>query len=101
MEVDELQDIEPPRGTELLHRGHEIGGVEAELGLLSSALLPSAKAARRELDAHAGRRLDLHLVRDLQQHVDLAQLLQDDENLMPKLLAHEGEAHELLVDRKS
>ncbi len=32
-----------------------------------------------------------------QQHVDLAQLLDDDEHLVAELLAHEGEAHELLV----
>ena len=32
-----------------------------------------------------------------EQHVDLAQLLDHDEDLMAELLAHEGEAHELLV----
>src|SRR6185503_14548101 len=47
--------------------------------------------------ADAGRWRDLHLVRDLEEDVDLAQLLEDDEDLVAKLLAHEGEAHELLV----
>ena len=51
----------------------------------------------RELDAHAGRRRDAELVRRLQQHVELAQLLEHDEDLVAELLAHEGEAHELLV----
>ena len=36
-------------------------------------------------------------VRRLEQHVELAQLLEHDEDLVPELLAHEGQAHELLV----
>ena len=84
-------------GPQLVDRLHELRGVEPELRLLAAALLPAAKAARRELDAHAGRRRHAHLVGDLQQHVDLAQLLEHDEDLVPELLAHEGEAHELLV----
>ena len=84
-------------GAQLVDRLHELRGVEAELRLLAAALLPAAEAARRELDAHAGRRRHAHLVGDLEQHVDLAQLLDDDEHLVAELLAHEGEAHELLV----
>ena len=84
-------------GAQLVDRLHELRGVEPELRLLAAALLPAAEAARRELDAHAGRRRHAHLVGDLEQHVDLAQLLDHDEDLMPELLAHEGEAHELLV----
>ena len=41
--------------------------------------------------------VDAHLVGHLEQHVDLAQLLDHDEHLVAELLAHEGEAHELLV----
>ena len=41
--------------------------------------------------------IDAQLVGDLEQHVDLAQLLEHDEHLVAELLAHEGEAHELLV----
>src|SRR5690348_5838763 len=97
MKVNQLENVEPARSTQLVDRRHEIGGVQAELGLLAAALLPPAEAPRRKLDAHASRRLDLHLVRDLKQHIDLAQLLENDEHLMPELLAHEGEAHELFV----
>ena len=93
----ELDDVEPVRRAQLVDRLHELRGVETELGLLASALLPPAKAARRELDAHTRRRRHAHLVRHLKQHIDFAQLLDDDEDLMPELLAHEGEAHELLV----
>ena len=38
-----------------------------------------------------------HLLGDLQQHVELAHLLDDDEHLVAEALAHEREAHELLV----
>jgi hypothetical protein len=55
------------------------------------------KPLGRELDADPGRRVDAQLVGDREQHVDLAELLDDDEHLMAELLAHEREAHELLV----
>ena len=97
MEVNQLDPIELVRGAQLVDGGHEVGGIETELGLLAAALLPPAEAARRELDADARGRRDAQLLRDLEQHVDLAQLLDDDEDLMAELLAHEREAHELFV----
>src|SRR5204863_3775473 len=84
-------------GAELLDRRHEIGGVETELGFFTAALFPSAESTRGQLDAHSSRRRDLHLLGDLEQHIDLAQLLEHDEHLMAELLSHEGEAHELLI----
>ena len=45
----------------------------------------------------ATKRRHAHLVRDLEQHVDLAELLDHDVHLVAELLPHEGEAHELLV----
>ena len=86
-----------PRALQPVDRLHELRGVEPELRLLAAALLPASEAARRQLDADAGRRRHAHLVRHLEQHVDLAQLLDHDEDLVSELLAHEGEAHELLV----
>ena len=50
-----------------------------------------------ELDADADARLGLHLVGHLEQHVELVELLDDDDDLVAQLLAHEGQAHELLV----
>src|SRR5690242_19203432 len=97
MKVNQLEDVEPVRGAQLLDRRDEIRRVQAELGLLASALLPSPESTRRELDADSCRWRDLQLVRDLQQHVDLAELLEDDEDLMPELLPHQGEPHELFV----
>src|SRR5829696_5082764 len=97
MEVDQLHDVEAADGAELVNRLHELRGVEAELRFLAPALLPPPEPARRELDANPGRRRDSELVGDREQHVDLAQLLDDDEYLVPELLPHQGEAHELLV----
>src|SRR2546423_11861697 len=97
MKVNELQDVEPAGAPQLLDGGDEVRRVETELRLLAAALLPAPEAARRQFDPHASCRRDVHFIRDLQQHVDLAQLLEDDEHLMAELLAHEGEAHELLV----
>jgi len=50
-----------------------------------------------ELDANAGGRIHTKLVGDLKKDVDFAELLDDDENLVTELLAHEREPHELLV----
>ena len=86
-----------PTARKLVDRLHELRGVEAELRLLAAALLPAPEPARRQLDAHAGRRRDTEVVGGLQQDVDLAQLLEHDEDPVSELLAHEGEAHELLV----
>ena len=95
--MDQLHDVEPARRAELVHRLHELRGVEAELRLLTAALLPASVAGGRELDADARRRRDTEVVGHREQHVDLAELLDDDEDLVSQLLAHQGEAHELLV----
>jgi hypothetical protein len=71
--------------------------VRPNLDFSPARLRPAARALARELDAHADRRRHAHLARDRQQHVELAHLLDDDEHGVPELLAHEGEAHELLV----
>src|SRR5690348_3540347 len=97
MKMNQLEDVESPHRAQFLDRRDEIRGVQTEFGFLAPALLPPPKAPRRELDPDTRRRLDLHLVGDLEEHVDLAQLLQDNEHLMAELLTHEGEAHELLV----
>src|SRR5260221_11828510 len=97
VEVDELHDVEAARCAKTLHGLHELRGVESELGLLTAALLPSPESGGRQLDSDAGRGRDTELLRRGEQHVDLAQLLDDDEYLMSELLAHERQAHELVV----
>src|SRR3954452_24104267 len=93
----QFQNVEPPGGTKLLDRGHEVGRVQTELGFFATAFFPAAEAPRRELDANACGRGDLHLLGNLKQDVDLAQLLEYDEDVVSELLTHERQPHELLV----
>ena len=58
---------------------------------------PPLCAQRRELDAHARRRHDAQLVRDLEQHIEFGQLFEHDEDAMPELLADQRQPHELVV----
>ena len=76
---------------------HQLHGAEPELRALAAALGPAARAFGSQLDPDARGRRDTHLVRHLEQHLQLGELLQDDDHLVPQLLAHQGQAHELLV----
>ena len=97
MEVNELEHIEAIESLQLVDQLHQLRGAESELRLLSAALGPPPGTFRVQLDPHSGRRRDSELVGHLQQNVYLAELLENYENLMSKLLAHESESHELLV----
>src|SRR5437764_880927 len=97
VKVNQLEHVQPAEAAELIDQRDKIGGVQAELRLLTTAFLPPPEAAARQLDADACGRRDTKLVGDLEKHVDFGQLLDDDEHLVAKLLAHQGEAHELLV----
>ena len=82
---------------QLVDDANELARAQAELRLLAAALGPAPVPLGCELDADAGLRDDAQLVRHAEEDVDLALLLDDDEDLVSELLAHEGEAHELLV----
>ena len=97
MEVDQLEDVLPVHPVEPVEQLHQLDGAEPELRPLPAALGPAARALGGQLDPHAGGRLDAHLVRHLEQHLQLAELLQHDHHLVPQLLAHQRQAHELLV----
>ena len=97
MAVDQLHDAELAGRGQLVDDLHELGGAQAELRLLAAGLRPAAAALGAQLDAHPAFGLHAHLLRDLQQHVELADLLDDDEHLVTEPLAHEGEPHELFV----
>ena len=97
MKVDQLDDVEPAGGAQAIHGFHQLRGIEAELGLLAAALLPPAVARACKLDANAGGGSDAQFLSGRQQHVDLAELLDDDEHLVSQLLAHERKPHELIV----
>ncbi len=97
VEVQQLDDVESSALAEPVDELHELHRVEPELRFLPGALRPPSGALGRELDADAARRRHPELVGDLEQHVDLAELLDDDEHTVADLLPHEGEPHELVV----
>jgi hypothetical protein len=97
VEVDQAQNVEAAKRGELVDHLHQLAGREPELRLLSAALRPAPESFRRQLDANARRGLDAERVRGLEQHVELGQLLDDDEHLMPELLTHQSQTHELGV----
>src|SRR5690606_7359073 len=97
MEVHHLQDVELAGGLEAVEHARELRRVQTELAPLAGGLRPAAGAGRRQLDAYARRRLDVGPLRDLEQCLDLARLLDDDQDLVPELLADQREAEVLLV----
>ncbi len=97
VKVNQLEDVEPAFLLQPVDEPHQLRRAEAELRLLATTLCPASGAFGVELDAHPGSRRDAELVGDLEQDVHLAQLLEHNEDLMPELLTHQGEAHELLV----
>ena len=86
--MHELEDVEPVGGAEPFDEAHELRRVEPELALLAPRLRPPPRSLGGELDAHAGRRLDAQLFGGLQEDVEFAQLLDDDEDLVPEFLPH-------------
>src|SRR5688500_12287836 len=97
VEVNELQHLEAPDRPKPVDELHELRRVESELRLLATTLRPAPRTLGDELDADPRDRHDAEVVGGLQQDVELAQLLEHNEHLVTELLAHEGEAHELLV----
>src|SRR4051812_21905061 len=97
VKVNQLENIETTEALELVDEPYELGGAQAELGFLAATLRPAARTLGVKLDAHSGGGRDTELVCHLEQHIDLAELLEHDENLVPKLLAHERQTHELFV----
>src|SRR6185437_78504 len=93
----EMHAIEIASVGKLVDDTNELRRAEPELGFLAATLGPAAGAFREELDANADVRPHVELGGDLEQHVHLAHLLHHDEDFVAELLAHEGEAHELLV----
>ena len=95
--MNELHDVLSPGRHELVDDLNELRRAETELRLFAAALRPAPAPFGGQLDAHAALRHDPHLVRHLQQHVEFADLLDDDENLVSQALPHQREPHEFLV----
>jgi hypothetical protein len=97
MEVHQTEDVLSVEPLELVEEPHQLDCGEPEFGALPAALGPAARALGGQLDTHSGGRLDAHITGYFEQHVQLVELLQDHDHRVPQLLAHESEAHELLV----
>src|SRR2546423_10048169 len=97
VKVNQPEDIETTLGLEAIDELHQLRRAESDLRLLATAFRPPAGPFGVELDADARRRSDPELVGDLEHDVHLAQLLENDEHLMPQLLTHQRETHELFV----
>jgi len=97
VEVDELEARLHLGLPELLDGKEDLGGVEAELGVVAGGGGPLALAAGLELHAKADEGLHAGLLRDLDDAVDLGELLDDDDDLLAQLATEEGEPHVVVV----
>src|SRR3990170_1693731 len=82
VKVNQLEDVQAPERLEPVHQLHQLRGAETELRLLAAAFRPAARTLGVELDPHTRRRHHPELVGNLEQNVDLAELLQNDEDLV-------------------
>ena len=90
VEVDEAEGVLHLRLGEALGDLDDLGGREAELGVLAGAVSPLAFAGGRELDAEADVRLHAHAAGDPDDGVDLGELFDDDDGLLAEAATHEG-----------
>ena len=97
VEMHELEALLHLRGAQFLDGEKDLGGVEAELGVVAGGERPLALAARLEFYAEADHGLHAGLLRDLDDVVDLGDLLDDDDDLLAELAAEEREADVVVV----
>ncbi|MNM75965.1 hypothetical protein D3C81_877680 [compost metagenome] len=97
MEVQQADALVQPGITETLDHGNQLRGRQTELGLLAPGIGPLARCQRRQAHAQAYLRLDLQLGGLVDHQGDLGFLLDDDEHVVAKLLAHQRQANELTV----
>src|SRR5690606_1323709 len=97
VEVDELEAAELPPAAQLLDGREHLLGRQAELGAVAARLLPLAGPARRQAGADADARDDAELAGDAVDLVELARLLDDDDDLAPQLRGHQRHPDVLLV----
>ena len=97
VEVYEPQAVAQSELVEHLQGHEELGGVEAELRCVASALAPFAAAARCELDADAQVGVYAELLGGLGDDGQLGQFLDDEEDALAHLLRQQSQFDEVLV----
>src|SRR2546423_112783 len=99
VEVQELEHVYAPLVLHAAYGLQNLGGGEAELRRLAAGLLPAPRPFRVELDAQPHHRHVAAAVAlgDLQHVVEFVQLLDDDDDALPRTRAQEGQLDELLV----
>ena len=97
VEVDQLQAVLQPLGLQVLERVEHLGQRQPELRAVAGAGPPPPGAAGRQLDAHADRLADVELLHVLDDQLQLAELLDDRDDVLAELAGQHGHLDELVV----
>ncbi|MNZ14661.1 hypothetical protein D3C78_315890 [compost metagenome] len=97
VEVQQAHALVQAGLAETLDHREDLRGGEAELGLLAAGVGPLGRGQGRQAHAQAHLRRDLELGGDVDDELDLGFLLDDDEDVVAELLAHQRQADELAV----
>ena len=97
MEMHELEAVGESGGVEHVAGLDEVGGGEAELGILAAAGGPLAGALREQADAEADEGLDFHRLRNTEDVCQLFEFFHDEDDCFAELAAEEGVLNEARV----
>ncbi len=86
VEVQQLEAVLHAALLQLLEAAQDLGDRQAELRAVAAGRLPAARAARRQLDAHADVRAHADLLRVLEHQLELGVLLDHRDDLAAHLL---------------
>ena len=97
MEVEQLEAVFHPALLQLVEPAQDFGDGQAELRAVAAGRLPAARAARRQLDAHADVRPHADLFGVLQDELELGVFLDDRDDQAAHLLGQHRHLDELGV----
>ncbi len=86
MEMEELEAVLHAARLQLFEPAQNLSDREAELGPIAAGRLPASAAPGRELDPHADRRPDPHLLGVLENQIELRVFLDDRDDVAADLL---------------
>ena len=97
VEVQKLEGVQQALPPEQLHRRHQFGGGQAELGVFPAGLVPLAAAARLEAHPQAERRRDSRRAGRRQDDWQLGKLLNHQDDILANAPPHQRGADEDVV----